>query len=163
MQELCFSHTCFEEYQGNWDQFYDFYKGPRVAAPKHWSDFIDTLNQVRAESKDVVLVAHSKTEDYENPDGPNYKRFRPRLDKEILDLTHIFCESVFFASYDIKVEKQNKGGNKAQGRGRELCVNWSPAYDAKNRYGIEEPIDMGTSGTEAYQNFQQALAEARKS
>jgi len=36
------------------------------------------------------------------------------------------------------------------------------AWDAKNRFGLPEDIDMGSSAEEAFQNFKAAMAAGRK-
>jgi hypothetical protein len=45
---------------------------------------------------------------------------------------------------------------------RYIYTQWSPAFDAKNRFGLEPLIEMGSSGKEAYTNFVKAMKAAGK-
>ena len=52
-------------------------------------------------------------------------------------------------------------GNRAKGRGghsRVLYTQYSAAFDAKNRFGLDPEIEAGTSGKEAWENLRANIA-----
>lgn len=117
----------------------------------HFRDLIQILDQLRAQGMIVILVAHSKTERFEDPEHPAYDRFTPRLHKDANALFCEWCDTIGFATRKtaIKTTETNNGGKRvlatgvgAGGGGRILRVNGSPACVAKNRYGISDELPL---------------------
>jgi len=57
----------------------------------HFRDVLTALDQLRAKGLAVILVAHAKTERFEDPEHPAYDRYSPRLHKEA---NALLCEWV---------------------------------------------------------------------
>lgn len=162
LEKLCFQYHCQRYFDGDWSRegFYAFNKGPKNAARTDWPDFIDTLEIIRSEGINVVLVAHSATKPYNNPEGEDHDRYTVYLEKEIWQTVHKWSQSILFYNYEYTINKK-KGALKAKADNtnysRSIHANWSPAYEAKNRYGIDFSIPAGESGEEAFNNLKAAI------
>jgi len=165
MEYLCFKHHCEESFGGDWSQrgFFNYTQGPKSAAKSLWPEFLRQLMTIRNQGMNVIIVAHSQIKNFANPEGPDFERWTPYLDKEIWATTFRVMENVFFMNYYIDVQTE---GGKTRGKGmggqRFLYTTWAPAYDAKNRWGLQEHIDMGDSGKDAYHNFSQFVSEEQQ-
>jgi hypothetical protein len=157
MEYLCFLHHCEEAYEGDWSRrgFFNYQQGPKSAAKSLWPEFLRKLLAIRSTGMNVIMIAHSQIKSFSNPEGPDFDRWVPYLDKEIWATTFRVMENVFFMNYFVDVETQKGLTSKGKGKGgqRYLYTTWAPAYDAKNRWGLIEPISMGDSAAEAFSNF----------
>ena len=166
-EKLCFLAHCDKYFDGDWSKegFFAFQQGPKNSAKTDWPEFLDLLDHVRRTGINVVLIGHSQVKNHSNPSGADFDQYIPYLDKETWAQTHRWAQSVLFMGYDVVVQK-TKGALKSkvnleQSGGRLLYADPCPAWNAKNRYGLESPIDLGESAKEGYDNFAAALKKAR--
>ena len=117
----------------------------------HFRDVLTALDQLRARGMAIILVAHSKSEKFEDPEHPAYDRFTPRLHKEANALVCEWCDVVGFATRKTitKTTETTTGGKRVIATGvgkaggeRVFRVNGSPACIAKNRYGIQVDLPL---------------------
>jgi hypothetical protein len=165
MEKLAFAYHCREYFDNDWTKegFYSFQQGPKNAAKVDWPRLLDILEQIAKTGINVWFIGHSQIKPFNNPEGPDYDRFIPCLDKETWAATHRWANVVFFYNHNTVV-KAEKGKNKAeldQSEGRFLMTVRTPAYDAKNRMGLHPLIEAGESGKEAARNMMKAIAKAR--
>lgn len=160
IEKLIFQYHCNKNFNGDWSKegFYSYMQGPKNAAKTDVPQFIDALEDIRDAGINVILIAHSEVKPYQNPDGPDYDRFVAVCDKATWQQVHRWAKLVIFYNYYVEVEARR--GPKAKARTdneqRYLHTTWSPAYDAKNRCGIEPVIDAGANGKEAFDAFANA-------
>ncbi len=112
----------------------------------YWREIVRTLNAIRIRRKmAIILVAHAKVERFEDPEHAAYDRYSPRLHKHANALVCEWVDAVLFASRKMRVDA--KTGNAApigaDGGERIIRTNGSPAFAAKNRYGL--PTEMTLS------------------
>jgi hypothetical protein len=66
-----------------------------------------------------------------------------------------------FAQLDEVITREVKGKMRGTSSGaRVIHTEWSAAFDAKNRLGLTESIDMGSRPREGYANFIAAIKAA---
>lgn len=161
MEKLCFQYHCNEYFDGDWSKegFYAFHKGPKQAAKTDWPNFLDICDEVRRAGITVILIAHSFVKANDNPDGADFPRYIPYLDKETWSHTHRWAGGVFFLNYHVRTETKGHRtkANEEDSEGRNIYTEWSPTKDAKNRYGMDPVISMGESAEEAYANLSAQL------
>jgi len=160
MEKLCFHYHCREYFEDDWTAkgFYSYQQGPKNAAKVDWPRFLDALDAIRRAGINVILLAHSTVKTYSNPEGPDYDRFIPYLDKETWQQTHRWAKAVLFYNYHVDVDKKGpRNKAKMETEERFIYAEWSPAYDAKNQYGLPALIETGGSGQEAFENFRDAM------
>jgi len=122
-----------------------------VAALRYWRELCAILDRLRLERGMIpILVAHAKVERYEDPEGPAYDRWVPRLHKQAAAILSEWCDVVGFAAFRKAIKSEDAGfGRKrnvavavgaASGQDRILRVQPTPSVLAKNRYGIVEDL-----------------------
>jgi len=154
---LCHEEVTASQYGGSWEQFMAYHRGYEIALAE-WSYLLDKLDALRDEKKmSIIILGHTKVAPFKNPEGEDYDRFQPDLHKKTAAALTRWADAVLFANYYTEVED----GKGKGGKSRVLQTQWCPAFEAKNRLGLPEVIDMGNSGQEAWTNLKTAIKEAR--
>ena len=78
----------------------------------------------------------------ESPEDPPYDRWELKVSKKVAPLLKEWADILLFANYEVMVVEEN-GRAKAKGRAkRKMHANHKPTYDAKNRYGLPDDMDL---------------------
>ena len=95
----------------------------------------------------VVFVAHSMVETVEPPDSDPYIRATLRLDKRAAACYIDDVDAVAFVKLKTRIiTKENAKRSRMRSDGtRVIVLTPTGAHVAKNRYGIEDPIEWGDS------------------
>lgn len=125
-----------------------------VKAREYWGKLLDKLSDVRDAGVNVVLTAHTEIKRFDDPtEGLGYDRYELKLAKRanahIAGLTKEWADMVLFINYEVyAVKREGSMNNKAQAQGgqRKLYTTHHPAYDAKNRFGLPESMNLDYSG-----------------
>ena len=159
VERLCHEHVCNRDYNGEWGKkgFTNYQQGYDVALAD-WRELLNLLDQVRTRKIAVIALVHSKVSTFKNPEGGDYDRWTPDMHHKTWSLTHKWADIVCFANFYTEVNEDRKGKG---GQQRFLYAVRHAAYDAKNRHGLPEEISMGDSGKEAWNNFIQAMRNAK--
>jgi hypothetical protein len=163
MEKLANVFTCQRDYAGDMGEkgFMSYQSGYRAVAMGAWKESLVALDKLRnAKKMMVILLAHTGSAKVPNPMGLDYQKWAPAFDgRWAWEATYAWADIVLFADFDIAVIKE-KDEAKAKGRGgdrRVFRTNWEPGYDAKNRHGFPDEIEMGNSGKEAWNNLAAAI------
>jgi hypothetical protein len=165
LELLCHRYHCEEYFEGDWSKegFLSFQQGPASAAKTDWPNFIEKLDNIRAAGINVLIIAHSQVKDFKNPDGDDFQRWIPYLHKESWQKLHRWAQCIFFYNFFVDVKKKGTTYKAdLDSEARQIYTEWSPSFDAKNRFGLDPVIEAGTSGAEAYENFKEAYRKAMK-
>jgi hypothetical protein len=166
-EKLCFLQECEEKYEGDFSKegFFAFTQGPRNAAKTVWPEWLGRLDDVVDSGINVVVIAHATVKNRPNPIGLDWEAYTPYLDKEIWAQTHRVFPIVLFYNFAQTVQKESK--NKmakakvdVESERRIIYTTRSPAWEAKNLYGLPDIILAGESPEESYQAFEEAFREA---
>lgn len=139
----------------DWTSIEDFGFGKgRVHALEAWKELVIQINQVRDKGLGVIILAHSLVKKFEDPSTPQgYERFQLKLQSgagsDVAGLLREFVDTVMFMNYETLTSTEDK--KRAFGDGtRILHTRRTPAYDAKNRFGLpaqirlpEDPLNTG--------------------
>jgi len=165
-EQLVFAHHCEEHFDGDWSAkgFYSYQQGPKNAAKTDVPRMLDALDSIRDAGINVILIAHSQVKSYNNPEGADYDRFSVVCDKETWNQVFRWSKAVLFMNYIVELESAKKTGPRRKAKleadSRGIATEWSPAFDAKNQYGLEPFIDCGGDSAEAFENFKEAYERA---
>ena len=144
---LCadFGVSCIERVDGGFSKGF-------THALTYWRDLLCRLDALRNDRNlAVLLIAHSKIERFEDPEGAAYDRYAPRLHKLAAALVTEWCDAVFFATRKVRVATEDRGFNRVRGvaypLGKEggdriLKTTGGPTCVSKNRYGLPEEIEL---------------------
>jgi len=124
-------------------------KGYAEALPL-WRDLLDGLNHLREhKGMAVVLIAHSEIKRFEAPDSEPFDRFQIKLHRGANAMVREWGDVIGFAHHETAIKKDTNGfTTRARGisTGRRLLrVVETPACVAKNRYGMQDTIDLSWS------------------
>ena len=155
-QALAWEYSCQRDYNGSWDAFMDFFKGPRGPVRRLSQEFCDVLQDLYDDGKTIVTIAHLKI-DTKGDIASAYDSYQPDLDKGFWSPIEQWVGLIGLLKRQARVSK--KGVKTTAGDdGLFLTINSEPAITAGNRMGVEGPIDMGDSGKEGFKNLVEAFS-----
>lgn len=115
-------------------------------ALKYWRDIFDRLNALRARGMATIIIAHTEVKRFDAPDTDAYDRYQIKLHKSASALLAEWADIIGFAQNETAVRKEKNGMSERSrgiGTGRRLLrVNEAPAYLAKNRYSLPDPLPL---------------------
>lgn len=146
-ERLCIAYICDKAGKKGIEDF--GYGNGYVYEKEEIERFIDLLNEVIDAGINVVLTAHAIIRKFEQPDESGaYDRYELKLGKKTTNLIAplfkewadmvLFCN---YKTYSVAVDKDGKK-HKAQGGKRVIYTTHHPCWDAKNRYGLPDDIEM---------------------
>lgn len=170
LERLCHEYVCARDFGNEWGDkgFASYQKGPEVSLGE-WRLLLSNLDRLRIDRKmTIVGLCHTKVQKFNNPEGADFDRYQPDVDKRTWSLTAKWADVVLFGNFESSVVaiKENKKSGEQKGKGvggqqRMLYTERHAAYDAKNRLGLPTEIEMGASADEAWANFSSAVRAAR--
>lgn len=114
-----------------------------VAALAEWRRLIVGLQGVRDAGMQVILLAHAAVKNFSDPrQEHDYQRYECKLHKMAAAVLREWVDVCGFATFDTWTEKV-KGSTKTKAFGsdrRILHTRHSPAYDAKTRIPLPDPM-----------------------
>jgi len=122
-----------------------------VAAANYWVELCNGLNALRDEKGMIsIRLGHSIIQRFDPPDGEPYDRYQIKLHKTASAILREHSDIVGFCNYQVSIVKTEVGFNKKVSRGagsgmRYLFLEERPAFQAKNRYGMPEKIELKPS------------------
>ncbi len=122
---------------------------------QEWRNLMSALNIAR-NKMDVLVLAHSQVKPFHDPmQAEPYDRYQLKLHcQQASTLWKEYVDCLLFANYRVYLKK-DKMKSKAFGDGeRVVYTTRMPSYDAKNRYGLPDEMEM---------NAQVVMAEIDKS
>ena len=112
-----------------------------------WIELMKVCDKVIESGKNVVFVAHAQMRKFEQPDEMGaYDRWELKLSKKTSPLLKEWSDMLLFCNYKNNiVEDPKTKSKKAVGGKRVMYATHSPTYDAKNRYGLPDVMEMDFS------------------
>lgn len=149
-ERMCVKHVCDKHNQEGVEGF-GYGKG-YVYVYEEFGKLLNLLTDLIEQGVNVVITAHAQLRKFEQPDEMgSYDRYELKLTRktgaEISAMLKEWADMVLFANYKtyvVNVDGQGaaKGKNKAQGGKRVMYTTHTPSWDAKNRSGLPEELDL---------------------
>lgn len=164
-ERLCHEYVCQRDFQGDWGEkgFISFQKGYEISLTE-WLQLLKRLDAIRNQGVNIVILSHAKIITFKNPLGADYDKFAADCHQKTWAITAKWSDAVLFGNYFTVVEtaKANKPESQKKGKGvggtqRVLYTERRDAFDAKNRYGMPESIDIPNDPTESWNTIYAAL------
>ncbi len=166
-ERLCHEHVCRRDYAGDWGEkgFGKFQDGFKVAVAD-WELLQAAIDRLREKKRmGFIGLCHTDIKNFKNPLGTDYDRFRPSLNEKTWNVCSRWADHILFANFHVEVAVDGPKAKKGKGLGgdkRYMQVTRTAAWDAKNRCGLTDEIDMGDSGAEAWGNFIEAIKAGKE-
>lgn len=115
-----------------------------VYLAEEFTKFLRKCDELIERNINVVFTAHAQMRKFEQPDELGaYDRWEMKLSKKVAPLLKEWADIVLFCNYKTNVITDSKTkSKKATGGKRVIYTSHHPCWDAKNRYGLPEMIDM---------------------
>lgn len=140
-EQLAVTHVC-TKYRQNSIESFGYGKGFTYLA-EEFTRLFDALDRVIAAGIHVVVTAHTKMRKFELPDEMGaYDRWEMKLSKQVAPLLKEWCDILLFLNYQTYVVTTESKSQKAQGGRRVMYTSHHPCWDAKNRHGLPDVLDM---------------------
>ena len=111
-----------------------------------WTVLIDELKKLRSLGKNIVMTAHYQIKVFNDPvTALGYDRYVMKLNDKVASVLKEWVDCVLFANFE--TYSVNKDSKATKGKGvstgvRKLYCEKRAAYDAKNRFGLPESINL---------------------
>lgn len=142
LEQLISHHVCLKyEIRSIEDAGYG--KGYTYLA-EAWIELMKVCDKVIDSGKNIVFVAHAQMRKFEQPDEMGaYDRWELKLSKKTSPLLKEWSDMLLFCSYKTSVVTDEKTkSKKAVGGKRIMYATHDPCWDAKNRFGFADSMDM---------------------
>ena len=120
----------------------------QVLVAEEFREILQGLDALRMRrNMNVVLIAHSAIQRFENPMSEGYDRFVPKLPNRCNALLQEWVDVLAFTAFKLIIKKSDAGFNQQKARGvttgeRLLHFVETPAFVAKNRYNCPDEVEM---------------------
>lgn len=143
LEKLVFAEVCR---RNNWSSIETpgFGKG-YVEADYAWSELIDALNYLRDQrGMTVVLIGHSVTDRFDDPETQSYSRYAIDLHKRAVAIVSREVDAILLIKKDVTIKTDQPGGKgRARADGgdtRWIYATGRPAFAAGNRYDMPDRV-----------------------
>lgn len=141
LEQLCIKHVCDKHKQNSLEAF-PYGRGYNILG-EEFTRFLKACDQVIASGVHVILVAHAKMRKFEQPDEMGaYDRWELKLTRQVSPLIKEWSDLLLFANYQTVVVTSENNTKKGSGGKRVMYANHHPAWDAKNRFGLPDVMDL---------------------
>ncbi len=161
-ERLCHQFVCDRDYKGVWgSKGFDNYKEGYDVSVGDWLILLSKLEDLQVKGVNIIMLSHARIVPFQNPAGPDYSRFEADMHKKTWGVTHKWADAVLFGRFFSVVETR-AGGKDAEvlkkGKGvggdtRVLYTQRRDAWDAKNRFGLDECIDIPSDRNQSWAEF----------
>jgi hypothetical protein len=140
-EQLCVAHVCKANGKASIEAF-GYGKGYTILS-ETFGALLKELDNVIEGGCNVVLTAHAKMRKFEEPNETgSYDRWELKLSKNVAPLVKEWADMVLFANYKTVLVADENGKKKAQGGRRVLYTTHHPCWDAKNRHGLPDELEL---------------------
>ena len=139
-EQSCILSVCTKYKKAGIEEF-GYGKGYTYVA-EEFARLLTACDRVIASGSNVVITAHAKMRKFEQPDEMGaYDRWEMKLSKQAAPLLKEWADMLLFCNYKTYIVTENNK-QKAQGGKRVIYTSHHPCWDAKNRHGLPDVMDM---------------------
>lgn len=180
-QQIFFEHlirsnipqTKSQSYKQAEQEFWAFYRGPRMEAPNAMVPFTSILTSLLNQGINVILVGHKRNASEENVAGADYKRAEIDMDEGIRNCILKWAPNVIYMSMEPNISSVTKSAGYGQAAvategktelmGNKLIYTSTNAQNsAKNKLHLPSIIPIGPSAKETFDTFWSYVPEVYK-
>lgn len=170
-EQMAIRHIC-EKYKQTGLESFGFGKGYTYLA-EEFTRLLRACDKVLASGKNVIIVAHARVRKQELPEEMGaFDHWELKLSKQCAPLLSEWPDLLLFITYKTYVTGTENGSKKASGGKRVMYATHHPCWDAKNRFGLPDEMELDykhlahlfntTTSAQAQQDYHVELAERMK-
>lgn len=132
-----------------------------LAAVDQWRVLLYELELVREAGMNVILLAHSKIKNFNNPEGDNFDRWEMAINDRAAGIVKQWVNDFMFANYET-LTRSGEGFDKKKHKGvdtgeRYLYTTRRAAFDAKHRGILPDQIPLSWDDYERARDASDAM------
>ena len=140
-EKLCIDYICAKYKQPGIESF-GYGKGYTYLS-EEFARLLAACDEVILSGKNVVITAHAKMRKQELPDEQGaFDRWELKLSKQTAPLLKEWPDALLFLNFKTLVVATESNTHKAQGGKRVMFTSHHPCWDAKNRHGLPEEMEL---------------------
>ena len=140
-EQVCIKDLCARYKKSGIEEF-GYGKGYTYVS-EEFSKLLTACDKVIVAGMNVVITAHAKMRKFEQPDEMGaYDRWEMKLTRQVAPLLKEWSDMLLFCNYKTFVVTPDEGKNKVQGGKRVIYTSHHPCWDAKNRHGLPDEMNM---------------------
>ena len=140
-EQLAIDHICQKYKQPGLESF-GYGKGYTFLA-EEFARMLVACDEVIQSGKNMVITAHARQRRVELPDETGgFDVWGLKLSKQCAPLLKEWPDALLFINYKTYVVATDSNTHKAQGGKRVIYTSHSPVWDAKNRHGLPDELDL---------------------
>jgi hypothetical protein len=143
LEVLLHKKVCRDNAQKSIESF-GYGKGYSIAL-EYWSRMLQKFDTATEAGKNLICTAHAHVKSFSPPDGDAFDRYTIKIHQKSVDLIVAKFDAVFLCQIEtILVDDKNKDDRQraVATKKRIMRTQPSPAWVAKNRFGLPEKIDL---------------------
>lgn len=148
-ERLAIEHICSSHNKKGIEDF--GYGNGYIFLAEELGKFLNTLQEIVDAGINVVLTAHSQIKKFEMPDElGSYDRYELKLGNKKTNsmtssLVKEWADMILFINYKTLLVADANGKKRGQGAERKMYATHQAAWDAKNRFGLPDEMDLDYS------------------
>lgn len=133
--------VCKRDFGNEWGAkgFASYAKGYDMSV-NSWLAMLDKLDRIRAKGVAILMLGHSLVKNHKNPMGEDFDRYISDLHHKAWGCTKKWSDAALFGMFETIVDDKDGVNKGIGGANRVLYTEYRDAYDAKNRYRMDNPI-----------------------
>ena len=142
-EAMCIDYLCTKFKKAGLEDF-GYGKGYQYLS-EEYARLLTACDKLVAAGINTVFIAHAKMRKMELPDEQAaFDRWELKLSKQVAPLVKEWPDALLFCNYKTMViaGKSDMDKAKAHGGKRVIYTSHSPVWDAKNRHGLPEELDL---------------------
>lgn len=142
---LCVTYICRKYNQKSIESF-GYGKGYTYLG-EEWAKLMSAFDDVIRAGMNVTVIAHARQRKIELPDQAGaFDHWEMKLSKQVAPVLKEWADLLLFLNYKTFVVTTDSNSKKAQGGKRVMYTSHNPVYDAKNRHGLPDELDLSFDG-----------------
>ena len=148
-ERLAIEHLCNSHNKKGIEDF--GYGNGYVYLAEELGKFLNVLQEIVDAGINVVLTAHSQIKKFEMPDElGSYDRYELKLGNKKTNsmtssLVKEWADMILFINYKTLLVADSNGKKRGQGAERKMYATHQAAWDAKNRFGLPDEMNLDYS------------------
>ena len=144
-EQMLIQHICKKYNQKSIESF-GYGKGYTYIG-EEWQHLMKAFDAVKDAGMNVTVIAHARQRKIELPDQAGaFDHWEMKLSKQVAPLLKEWADLLLFLNYKTFVVTTDSNSKKAQGGKRVMYTSHNPVYDAKNRHGLPDELDLSFEG-----------------
>ena len=140
-ESLCVKYVCTKYKQVSIESF-GYGRGYTYLA-EEWGRFMAACDSLIEGGINVTIITHARQRKIELPEQTgSFDHWEMKLTRQVAPILKEWADLLLFCNYKTFVVTTDNNSRKAQGGKRMMYTSHNPVYDAKNRFGLPDEMDL---------------------